>query len=202
MTKAKRKIIYSALLFMVALIALLALTLSWFVSEPKKISDVDLYYPGTRFDLYHTEDLDGDGLPDELDGDLIYILDNRSRLEFKYFYPNYSMNFRIEISPPEEKRYISFTFNGMSEPEAPDNGDVAKALRIRYINPVNGLNIDSSLYDMISSGRNAVIFSDLETVSGDLITFDYEIYMDPAADNSYQQKVLSIDSVSISVTQS
>jgi len=202
LVKLKRKLIYSALLFALSFVLLLAVTLGWFQGALfNQISGLDFSYPGVNFSFFQSVDLNNDGAPDLDQGNnIIYASQDPTDVIISTIYPAQTTAYRVVIDASANSGTLNAVLKQLS-PEDSQGIDVTKAMKIKYINPNTSQQVDTLLYNLLDGNRDITLFSNYTISGSGSFNFDYKIYMDPNAGNQYMDKDLVIGQIIFYLSQ-
>ena len=195
----RKKLIYSILLLLFAVILIFTLTFSWFVTSSRNRSNMDLYYAGSIFQFQHTVDANRDGYPDtDEDDNVIYVNNNDvEEIRFENYYPMCESRFRVNVRSDETLKFyycflgaISYTGPG----ESVSAIDVTEAFKVRFTLPGETVQRDVYLSDLMDADGRATLFKGYPVAGHEDYTFDYTIYMAADAGNEYKNHTLIIGS--------
>lgn len=201
LVKARRKLIYSALLFALSVLLLLALTYSWMVRILMVNSGgVSLLVDKADITLSRSVDNNGDGLPDlDVNGGTVYLPTEDHEVVISRLFPGAGTAFRLEVTTGASGGSVTLRFLGVS---APTQGqpDPAAYLRLQYTDPSTGSPVDVPLASVLDANRNTTVLGAVHVTANTRFTFEYRFTFDGAAGNEYQSSQVSITQVAGSFT--
>lgn len=205
MEKRYRKKLYlSILLFILSAFLLYQVSLGWFASIRQTNTD-PFYLSNEAVNLYLYQGIDSDanGVPDTDENDeILYTVISSDNVVINNVYPLYTVAYKAYYQVTASGGYCNLSLTGLSlpNPQTPDV-DITKAMRIKYTNPATSQVIDTLLFDVMDENRAVSVLSGYHLSGGESLSFQFSIYMDPAAGNQYKNQLFEINKIVLSVTQ-